>query len=83
MISASQGKRNKSAAAIKLHGVQVTDIETNTFLESALVDIEHTVGEPKTKVINNQFTKTLAPKVIELYAPMPHTAVMVNNKINK
>jgi poly(beta-D-mannuronate) lyase len=77
------GKRNKSQSAITLHGVQVTTIENNSFVKSGLINIEHTVGEPKTVVKNNMFNKTAAPSVKELYAKGPHTAVLVNNKQSK
>ena len=74
------GKRNKSKSAIILHGVQVSSIESNTFIKSGQINIEHTVGEPKTVVQNNVFNKTTAPSVIELHAKGPHTAVLLNNK---
>ncbi|MGB2740749.1 MAG: chondroitinase-B domain-containing protein [Cognaticolwellia sp.] len=78
--NSSNGKRNKAGSSIYLHGVQVTNIENNTFDNSAIVVIEHTVGEPKTAVKNNTFNKTKAPSVTELYAKGPHTAVLLNNK---
>ena len=81
VVNSSQGKRNKSSATIKLHGVQVADIKNNTFSDSALIDIEHTVGEPVTGVTGNNFINTLAPTVVELYAPMPHTANIKNNQV--
>ncbi|MFT7007004.1 MAG: poly(beta-D-mannuronate) lyase [Colwellia sp.] len=74
------GKRNKSKSAIILHGVQVSTIDSNTFVKSGLINIEHTVGEPKTVVKNNTFNKTAAPSVKELHAKGPHTAVLLNNK---
>ena len=81
--NASHGKRNKSGSAIKLHGVQATRIEDNTFDDSLLIDVEHTVGEPITKITSNQFKRTVSPKVVELYAPMPHTATIENNLVIK
>ncbi|AZQ83536.1 DUF4957 domain-containing protein [Colwellia sp. Arc7-635] len=78
--NSSNGKRNKAGSSIYLHGVQVTNIENNIFDNSAIVVIEHTVGEPKTAVKNNTFNKTKAPSVTELYAKGPHTAVLLNNK---
>lgn len=81
VVNSSQGKRNKSSATIKLHGVQVADIKNNSFSDSALIDIEHTVGEPVTGITGNKFINTSAPTVVELYAPMPHTANIQNNQI--
>lgn len=75
-----KGKRNKAQASLYLHGVQVTQIENNTFNHGARVVIEHTVGEPKTVVKNNTFNKTLAPSIKELYAKGSHTAVLLDNK---
>jgi poly(beta-D-mannuronate) lyase len=74
------GKRNKSKAAMTLHGVQVSSIESNTFVNSGLINIEHTVGEPVTVVKNNIFSKTAPPSVKELRAKGEHTAVLINNK---
>ncbi len=78
--NSSQGKRNKSASSLYLHGVQVTNIVNNTFDNSAIVTIEHTVGEPKTVLKNNKFNKTAAPSIEELHAKGPHTAVLVKNQ---
>ncbi|MBU3004668.1 polysaccharide lyase 6 family protein [Paraglaciecola arctica] len=77
-----KGKRNKNAASVYLHGVQVAQISDNKWIDSASVDIEHTVGEPVTAVTNNEFTNTVAPKVVELRVKGPHTANLSNNKIN-
>lgn len=74
------GKRNKREASLFLHGVQVTDIETNTLVNSAPIKVEHTVGEPKTAITNNTFDATDMPSVAELRVAGPHTAVIENNK---
>ena len=74
-----KGKRNKNAASVYLHGVQVAQISENKLVDSAPIDIEHTVGEPITAVTKNEFVKTLAPKVVELHASGPHTAKLLNN----
>ncbi|WP_236559662.1 chondroitinase-B domain-containing protein [Colwellia sp. 20A7] len=78
--NSGKGKRNKSAASLYLHGVQVVNIETNTFENSAPIIIEHTVGEPKTLIKTNTFNNTTSPSVEELHAKGPHTAVLVDNK---
>jgi poly(beta-D-mannuronate) lyase len=78
------GKRNKEKASIYVHGVQVTEIENNAFVNSAPVVIEHTVGEPITDVSRNTFDATSAPSVKELRIAGPHTAILEdNNVINK
>lgn len=76
-----KGKRNKESAAVYLHGVQVAQISENKIIAAAPINIEHTVGEPITTVTNNEFTKTPAPKVVELRASGPHTAKLLNNII--
>jgi poly(beta-D-mannuronate) lyase len=75
------GKRNKSKSVLMLHGVQVSNIHHNTFKDSALINIEHTVGEPVTNVTNNSLNKTPIPSVVELRVKGPHTAVLKNNKV--
>ncbi|ASP48657.1 polysaccharide lyase 6 family protein [Cognaticolwellia beringensis] len=78
--NSGKGKRNKSASSLYLHGVQVTNVESNTFNNTANIVIEHTVGEPITAVKNNLFKQTASPSVKELHALGPHTAVLSNNK---
>jgi len=73
-------KRNSSKSSLLLHGVQVTDISDNTFANSAPFVINHTVGEPKTKITKNTFVKTLAPQVEELNSVFENTAVITNNQ---
>jgi len=83
VINASNDKRNKSSASLYVHGTQVAAINDNNFTNSAPVVIEHTVGEPMTVITDNTFKKTALPSVVELHAPMPHTAKMNNNKVIK
>ena len=72
--------RNASGSSILLHGVQVTNVSGNTFKNLAPVIINHTVGEPKTKIIKNAFENTDAPKVEELNSGLPPTALIENNE---
>ncbi len=74
------GKRNKSKASIHLHGVQVTSMMGNTFENSQPFLINHTVGEPKTKIYDNVFINTQAPIVTELNSGLPPTANIENNQ---
>lgn len=74
-----KGKRNKSKASLKLHGVQVTDIESNEFENTMPIVIEHTVGEPKSKISFNKFIGTPNPEIKEIRSKGPHTAVVKNN----
>jgi len=72
-------KRNGSKSSLYLHGVQVTNIENNTFTNSAPFVINHTVGEPKTKIQNNVFKGTSGPVVKELNSILENTAIIKNN----
>lgn len=74
------GKRNKEQASVYVHGVQVTNITDNQFVESAPIVVEHTVGEPKTQILNNTFNATKSPSAKELRVKGPHTAIIKNNK---
>jgi poly(beta-D-mannuronate) lyase len=83
VINSSKGKRNKAAASIKVHGTQVTLISKNTFTDSSTIVVEHTVGEPITAITHNTFNQTDLPNVVELHAPMPHSADVNHNKHSK
>ena len=80
VLNSSQGKRNKTLSSLMLHGAQVAQINQNSFANSLPIKVEHTVGEPITEVINNEFSKTAMPNIVELHAPMPHTATVQNNR---
>ncbi|WP_448248615.1 polysaccharide lyase 6 family protein [Thalassotalea agariperforans] len=73
------GRRNKEQAVAYIHGVQVTTVMGNTFKNTAPLLINHTVGEPITKVVDNQFIDTKEFKIEELNFPGPHTAEVKNN----
>jgi len=73
------GKRNKDGSSLFAHGVQVTDISSNTIVNSAPIVIEHTVGEPQTAIMSNVFDGTLVPSVTELRVKGPHTAKLKDN----
>ncbi|MFT4941440.1 MAG: poly(beta-D-mannuronate) lyase [Paraglaciecola sp.] len=75
-----QGKRNKSQASLALLGVQVTTITNNKFIDSAPVVIDHTVGEPKTSIIDNVFEGTPEPILKQLFPLSGATIMMTGNK---
>lgn len=72
-------KRNKSKSSLLLHGVQVTNLSGNTFQNSKPFKINHTVGEPKTKIMKNNFVDVSAPQVVELNSVLENTAVIKDN----
>lgn len=80
LSNVGKGKRNKSASSLYLHGAQVSNIAENTFENSALIKIEHTVGEPKTNISDNVFVDTTGPSIKELRVAGPHTAILNNNQ---
>lgn len=80
LSNTGNGKRNKSQASLYLHGVQVTNIHHNQLVNTAPIKVEHTVGEPKTKISNN--TLSTSPSVVELRVKGPHTASMSDNVIS-
>ena len=75
------GKRNKSKASVHLHGVQVTQISDNKFEDSKPFLVNHTVGEPKTRITDNKFINTLLPKNFELNSGLEPTAVIEDNQV--
>ena len=80
LTNVGHGPRNKSKASVHLHGVQVTNISKNTFNDSTPFLVTHTVSEPKTKIFNNKFVKTAAPRVVELNSGLPPTAMIDDNE---
>jgi len=60
------GKRNKARASIRLLGVQAASIHDNAFKGSEPVRVIHTVGEPVTRIADNEFSSTPAPIVSDI-----------------
>ena len=75
------GKRNKAKTFAKLHGVQVANINGNTINKSPAIKIIHTVGEPVTRIINNEFVGVGMPTVEELNSDKDNTAIIQSNSI--
>jgi len=73
-------KRNKRGGSFRLHGAQVTLLEGNRFKEARPVIIDHTVGEPKTRIIENDFGGSAAPRILELNSDEENTAMLEGNK---
>ena len=73
------GKRNKSQSGILLHGVQVSNIRNNRFVDSAAIKVRHTVGEPVTRIHNNKFVATPKVSVLELNSEKENTAALFEN----
>ena len=67
--SVGHGLRNKSAASVRLHGVQATDLFDNVFADSQPVRVIHTVGDPVTRLGGNRFEATPAPIIHDFVRP--------------
>lgn len=73
------GKKNWLKSSVLLHGVQVSMLKGNSFTNSRPIIVNHTVGEPVTQIINNVFTATELPNVVELNSGLDNTAMIKNN----
>ncbi len=78
--SVGKGKRNKSAASVLLHGVQVSSVRENTVTDSQPIKVFHTVGEPVTRIIANEFISTPRTSVTELNSGEVDTAHVADNR---
>ena len=67
--SVGHNARNKTAASIRLLGVQIADIHDNEFIDSRPIRVTHTVGDPITRIAGNRFAGTPEPIVGEISAP--------------
>jgi len=76
-----RGKRNSSRASLYLHGVQVSSVSGNTLKNSQPISVEHTVGEPRTSIVDNVFYGTSAPLVVELNSSKSNTADIRGNAL--
>ncbi len=79
LSNVGNGKRNKSASALLVHGVQVSNIENNRFVDSAGLKVLHTVGEPVTRIAQNEFISTPSISVVELNSDKQNTATLEDN----
>jgi poly(beta-D-mannuronate) lyase len=61
--SVGRGSRNKTQASVRLHGVQDTDIFGNVFVDSAPIRVMQTVGDPITRIHDNEYRDTDAPVI--------------------
>ena len=69
LASVGYGSRNKSAASIRLLGVQAADIFENVFVDSQPIRVVHTVGKPVTRLGDNRFEETPEPIIQEFGGP--------------
>ena len=65
--SVGHGSRNKSAASVRLHGVQATDIADNEFVDSQPIRVTLITGEPVTAFTRNRFVGTQEPIVNDIF----------------
>ena len=58
-----KGKRNKLRSSIHLLGVQVATVRNNRLSNSAPIRVVETVGDPITRVSDNEFVDTREPVI--------------------
>lgn len=81
VTNVGNGSKNKSGASVLLHGVQVTEIRGNEWDQSAPLIINHTVGEPRTRILNNEFDEKGYLQIRELNSQKENTAVVDGNQV--
>ena len=81
LLNVGNDKRNKSKSSVRLHGVQVSNVSGNSFNNSPKFTINHTVGEPVTKVNKNTFVGIELPIVTELNSDKENTADLSGNVV--
>ena len=81
VTNVGNGSKNKSGASVLLHGVQVTEIRGNEWDQSAPLIINHTVGEPRTRILNNEFDEKGYLQIRELNSQKKNTAVVDGNQV--
>lgn len=74
------GTRNKQKAMMRLHGVQVTDINNNELTNTQPIKIFHTVGEPITSITSNILDSKNILQIVELNSAEENTASIKNNR---
>lgn len=67
--------------AIFLYGVQSANFVGNTFKNNAEFTVKHSVGEPKTVIVENTFENSHLPTVSELESNKKSTALVRDNEI--
>ncbi len=70
-----------AGASISLSGVQVAEIADNIFTDSAPIRVTHSVGTPRTRIVDNRFSNTPAPVIRELYYRGPQRAELAGNVV--
>ena len=81
ITNVGNGGKNKSGASVLLHGVQVTKITGSKWDQSAPLVINHTVGEPRTRIVKNQFDEMGYLQIKELNSQKQNTAVVDGNQV--
>ena len=69
LTAVGNGPRNRSKAAVRLHGVQNTRIVDNDFVDSLPIRVALTVGEPVMQMSDNRFVQTPVPIINGTLAP--------------
>ncbi|MEP9400530.1 polysaccharide lyase 6 family protein [Sphingomonas sp. VNH70] len=73
------GSSVTASGPVRLSGVQETTVTGNRFVDSAGIDVTHSVGSPHTRIVGNRLTGTPPPRVRELSYKGPVRAVLADN----
>lgn len=76
-VGASSG--NTSGSSLLLHGVQYSAVTQNSFVKSAPIKINHTVGRPDTNITKNSFVGTPKIQIAELNYKGQQRAILEDN----
>ena len=79
LVNVGRAVTNGSGAAVNLHGVQIADVARNAVDGSAPFRVVHTVGTPKTAIIQNAFSNTPQLVLEELIFEGEHRAKLAGN----
>lgn len=79
LLNVGNSSKNRSSAAMLIHGVQRTLFVDNTVLGSNAISINHTVGDPRTRIGSNRFGSQSFPVVSELNSTLVNTVIFENN----
>lgn len=74
------GATIRSSGPVRLSGVQEASITGNRFVDSAGVTVEHTVGNPHTRIVGNRLRATPAPQVRETSYMGAPRAILSDNR---
>ena len=80
MLNVGLAPTNGSGASVHFHGVQIADLSRNNAASSAPFRVVHTVGTPRSQIIDNNFADVPEIVLEELNYEGEHRAVVRGNE---